>query len=115
YSATGNVRQSEDLAQETFLDAWRALGQLREAAKLRRWLCGIARHRISRAFARAAREPSHGAESLDAVHALAAADPLPPELAVSREEQAIMWRALEEIPANYREPLILFYRENQSV
>ena len=26
-----------------------------------------------------------------------------------------MWRALEQIPEIYREPLILFHRENQSV
>jgi RNA polymerase sigma factor (sigma-70 family) len=115
YNATGSIRQSEDLAQETFLAAWRDLAQLREAAKLRGWLCGIARHKISRAFSRAGREPAHAAEPLDAAHELAASDPLPSEQAVSREEQAILWRSLEQIPAAYREPLILFYRENQSV
>ena len=47
YSATGSVRQSEDLAQETFVNAWQNLGQLRETSKLRSWLCGILRHRIS--------------------------------------------------------------------
>src|SRR5207249_2619813 len=30
-------------------------------------------------------------------------------------EEAILWRALERVPVNYREPLILFYREQQSV
>jgi hypothetical protein len=34
---------------------------------------------------------------------------------VSREEEAIMWRALERIPDTYREPLILFYREEKSI
>ena len=35
--------------------------------------------------------------------------------AISREEEAILWRSLERIPKNYREPLILFYREHESV
>jgi DNA-directed RNA polymerase specialized sigma24 family protein len=34
YSATGSLASSEDLAQETFLAAWRQLGSLREPAKL---------------------------------------------------------------------------------
>lgn len=34
---------------------------------------------------------------------------------MSREEQALLWRAVEQIPEIYREPLILFYRQHQSV
>ncbi|MBI2813176.1 MAG: sigma-70 family RNA polymerase sigma factor [Opitutae bacterium] len=115
YNATGSVRQSEDLAQETFVAAWRDLSQLRETTKLRGWLCSIARHKISRAFSASVREPAHAAEPLDAAYELAATDPLPSEQAVTREEQAILWRSLEQIPESYREPLILFYRENHSV
>ncbi len=115
YNATGSVRQSEDLAQETFITAWRDLRQLREAAKLRGWLCTIVRRQISRAFHRAVREPAHAAEPLDAAPELAAPEPLPSEQAISREEQEILWRSLEQIPESYREPMILFYRENQSV
>ena len=37
------------------------------------------------------------------------------EQTISREEEAILWRSLEQIPETYREPLILFYREGQSV
>src|SRR5471032_2574302 len=47
YSAVGNVAQSEDLAQETFVAAWQHLGELREPAKLRAWLCLIVRNRTS--------------------------------------------------------------------
>ena len=35
--------------------------------------------------------------------------------AISQEEEAILWRSLERIPETYREPLILFYREHESV
>ena len=40
---------------------------------------------------------------------------LPSEQTISREEEAILWRSLERIPELYREPLILFYREHQSI
>ena len=42
-------------------------------------------------------------------------EPLPAEQAISNEEQAILWRSIERIPEIYREPLVLFYREHQSV
>src|SRR5205807_6638366 len=45
YSATGSLSESEDLAQEAFVDAWRQLRTLREPEKLRPWLCGILRTR----------------------------------------------------------------------
>src|SRR5438093_1120231 len=35
YSATGSLGESEDLAQGTFITAWKHLRHLREAAKLR--------------------------------------------------------------------------------
>jgi succinate dehydrogenase hydrophobic anchor subunit len=40
---------------------------------------------------------------------------LPAEQAISNEEAAILWRSLERIPEIYREPLVLFYREHQSI
>jgi RNA polymerase sigma factor (sigma-70 family) len=115
YSRIGNLGQSEDIAQETFITAWKHLRLLREPAKLRAWLCGIVRNRIHKNLRREGREPAHNAESLEIVHDSPASEALPSEEAVSREEEAILWRSLERIPETYREPLILFYREHQSI
>jgi RNA polymerase sigma factor (sigma-70 family) len=115
YSATGNVALSEDLAQETFVTAWKRLAALREPAKLRAWLCGINRFLISKEFRRLDREPVHAAESLEAVDEWTSPEPLPPDHAISDEEKAILWRSLERIPELYREPMVLFYREQQSI
>ena len=116
YSSTGNVSQSEDVAQDTFIAAWRQLRNLREPAKLRSWLCGIARNLIWDVLKKEGREPSHDAESLEDVYESAAApEPVPRDLAINNEEQAILWRSLQRVPAVYREPLVLFYREHQSV
>lgn len=115
YSATGSLGASEDLAQETFITAWKHLPHLREQHKLRAWLCGIARNRINSTLRREGREPVRDAETLDVVHESASAEPLPHDHTISKEEEAILWRSLERIPEIYREPLVLFYREHQSI
>jgi RNA polymerase sigma factor (sigma-70 family) len=115
YCATGNVSRSEDLAQETFVSAWKQLAELREPDKLRPWLCSIARSLISREFRRQGREPDHAAESLEAVDEWVSPETLPPDQVISDEEKAILWRSIERIPEIYREPLVLFYREHQSI
>jgi RNA polymerase sigma factor (sigma-70 family) len=115
YNATGNISQSEDVAQETFLAAWTDLRSLREPEKLRSWLCGIVRNRIHRNQRSERREPVCSAAALEEAHDSPAREVLPSEQTISREEEAILWRSLEKIPGLYREPLILFYRQHQSV
>jgi RNA polymerase sigma factor (sigma-70 family) len=115
YSATGSVTRSEDIAQETFITAWKELAQLREPSKLRSWLCGIARNLIGKALRHDARDPAHAAEPLNAAYQSTASEPLPPDHAISKEEEVILWRSLERIPEIYRESLVLFYREHKSI
>ena len=115
YNATGSLTLSQDIAQETFVAAWKQLSELRDPAQLRTWLCGITRFLVGKELRRQGREPIHAAEPFAAIHDSPAPDPSPCAQAVSREEEAILWRALERIPDVYRQPLILFYREQQSV
>lgn len=110
YSRTGSLAASEDIAQETFITAWIQLNRLADPSKLRLWLCGIARNLANNYRRRAASVTSN----LETVGEQPAPGPTPHEQAVSREEQAMLWNALEALPEQYREPLILFYREEQS-
>jgi RNA polymerase sigma factor (sigma-70 family) len=115
YSAIGNLGQSEDVAQETFITAWRHLGHLREPSKLRAWLCGIVRNRIQKCLRREGRDLVHVAEPLESATEAASAEALPSERTISQEEEAILWRSLARIPELYRQPLVLFYREHRSI
>lgn len=115
YSRIGHLGQSEDVAQETFITAWKHLRLLREPAKLRAWLCGIVHNRIHKTLRREGREPVRQAEPLELIHDAPADEALPSDLAISHEEEIILWRALEKIPELYREPLVLFYREHESI
>ena len=78
YSATGSLSQSEDLAQETFIAAWKGLRTLREPEKLRSWLCSIARNIIANAMRSGKKEPANTAEPLDTVVDLPSSDSHPP-------------------------------------
>ncbi|HVS73570.1 MAG TPA: sigma-70 family RNA polymerase sigma factor [Phycisphaerae bacterium] len=110
YAATGSIPRSEDISQEVFVAAWTQLRQLREPTKLRSWLCGIARNLIQNTRRR------HARETLTPTPPdLADPAPTPPQRAISNEEQALLWRALGRIPDDYREPLVLFYRRQQSI
>src|SRR5262249_44382587 len=55
YSSTGDRALSEDVAQETFVAAWRRLDRVRAGA-LRPWLCAIARNLGRKARRRTRRE-----------------------------------------------------------
>lgn len=115
YCATGSLTRSEDLAQETFLAAWRQLAELREPSKLRPWLCGIARFIIGKELRRLGREPVHAAETLEMADEFPGTEPLPSDHVISKEEEALLWHCLASVPEIYREPLVLFYREHQSI
>ena len=114
YSATGNATESEELAQETFLRAWKGLGQLKDLSKFRPWLCGIARSTVQNWFRGRKRDVVAQATPLETATDRTSDKFGPVETAMTREQQAVVSQALAQIPENLREPLILFYREQQS-
>lgn len=108
YSRTGDRALSEDVAQETFIAAWRQLDRLRETQKIRSWLCGIARNLASKARKRSDRETVFEGE-------LVATDGNPFEAASDAESERLMREAMSRVPETYREPLLLHYSEGLSV
>lgn len=113
YSACGNLARSEDLAQETFVIAWQRLAELREPARLRAWLCGIVRNLASGSVRREIRRGAH--QSIETLDEPQAAEADPAAQTVSQEEADLLWRSLAGLPETYREPMILFYRQGQSI
>src|SRR5688572_21567588 len=112
FSICGNFTTSQDLAQETFVQAWKNLAQLEDGSKLKPWICTIARHLSSRAMGRSTEKIFAGP---DVDPETEATMPSPSQTAITNEEEQLVWKTLEQIPENYREPLILFYREQQSI
>ena len=106
----GDFAASEDAAQEAFLTAWRKFHYLREPERLRGWLFQIARNAALGHLRR-----TRGEEALEAAMDLADESPTPDEAAANEEEAALVRKSLAELAELYRLPLILFYREGQSV
>ncbi len=89
---------------------------LREPEKLRSWLCGIARNRSSTIppAQTAANRPSRRitGRSLRIARRPNRCPLIKPSIAKKRRSSGARWKSIPEI---YREPLVLFYREHQSI
>jgi RNA polymerase sigma factor (sigma-70 family) len=106
----GDFAASEDAGQEAFLTAWRKIHELRQPERLRGWLGQITRNA---ALGQLRRRQGH--DVLEEDMAVTDDAPLPDEVAASQEEAALIRESLAKLPETYRTPLILFYREGQSV
>ncbi|MBT8047924.1 MAG: sigma-70 family RNA polymerase sigma factor [Xanthomonadales bacterium] len=114
YSSVGDLSFSEDIAQEAFVEGWKKLDTLKEPAKLKAWLCGILRFKVSHFRRKEANQPVKGADELDESRVQESKELKTEDAVIRNEEQALLWRAIENVPDTYREPLILFYREDRS-
>ena len=114
YSATGDLGHSEDIAQDVFVDAWKRLDTLEDSEKLKAWLCGILRFKVSHFHRRESGQPIRHSDELDEEHGFESEEPRTEDAVIQDEEQALLWQAVQRVPETYREPLILFYRQDRS-
>ncbi len=110
FSVVGDFHKSEDLAQETFLTAWSKLADLKNTDDPAPWLCTIARNLANRSFRKKQEKPT---EIVDDQAASPQSDPARELL--RKEQSELVWSAIGEIPEQYRETLVLYYRSEKSV
>ena len=115
YACLGDPAASEDVGQQTFVNAWRKLPDLRDPNRLKPWLAQMARgHAIDATRARERRTGlAAAAETVAKIQAKT--EPSPEELGSAAEERRLLWKALRAIPPMYSEPLVLYYREESSI
>jgi RNA polymerase sigma-70 factor (ECF subfamily) len=101
-----SVEEAEDVTQESFLRAWRAIGSFRSDARFFTWLYRIG---INEAKRRLEHQPPFAVEG-----GLNDSGPDPPDVSEGPHEQAsraelrgVLERAVRALPLNYRAPLIL--------
>jgi RNA polymerase sigma-70 factor (ECF subfamily) len=113
YLEVGDPHRAEDLAQETFLLAWRSIGQLADPAGFRPWLLSIARSVATDAYRRDARKKrgAGGRREDFTVATETASDPAatPHEAAEREERRRRVAGALKSLPEEYSLPLTLRY------
>jgi RNA polymerase sigma-70 factor (ECF subfamily) len=107
YRLSGSAAEAEDLTQETFCTAQQRIGQLRDSAHARGWLCTILRNHYLQARRHRA---EICVESLEEM----AIDPEQPADAHADIDSERLQAVLGELPEVYRTPIILFYFEEFS-
>lgn len=103
---------AEDLAQETFLRAWRSRARYRGETSVRGWLCTIAVNVVRDWARRRGRRPIESFEPAFVDVASSADDPA--ERAEAAEALGRLRVALEGLPANHREMFLLRERDGLS-
>ncbi|MBX3437588.1 MAG: RNA polymerase sigma factor [Planctomycetaceae bacterium] len=104
YRLSGTAADAEDLVQQAFLAAQRKLDQVRDPEKTRSWLFTIVRNTYLKS------RRSLEFKQFDAFDGMA--DPaIEDEGPIDQEE---LQAALDEMPEDFRIPLILFYLQQMS-
>ncbi len=113
YAGLGTVEDAQDVAQEAFLVSCESLPLLRSGAKFGTWLRGITKrlcerwHRSEayrRAIEETLRRPASSAET-----------ETPERRVAAQEDSKTIKRAIEQLPENLREALIIHYFWGQSL
>ncbi len=107
YRLSGSAVDAEDLTQETFCTAQEKIGQLRDPASARGWLCKILRNHFLH------RRRANNVvtwESLDSLEC----DPEDAADAAAEVDSERLQAVLADLPEAFRTPVILFYFEEFS-
>lgn len=100
YRLTGSQADAEDLTQQTFLTAQSKWEQLRDETRARSWLFTILRNAYLKQLRAPACQSSLGLEELAA----------PPEESADTEfDSEQLQNALNDLPEDFRSPIVLYY------
>ncbi|MEE4330918.1 MAG: sigma-70 family RNA polymerase sigma factor [Wenzhouxiangella sp.] len=115
-SVVSDVQHSEDIAQEAYLRVWQRLPRLRNAESFLPWLRQITRNLARDHLRRGRVRPgdSGGTAPEDDPDRSGRGHESSEASALQEEQDRVIREALEELPADCREVLTLFYREGQS-
>ncbi len=108
---------SEDLTQETFLQAWQHLGQLRHAEALTTWLYHIAANASKMYWRRRKGAKAVDAEQLELTAAGTSDNPAvqPTGRLATLEVLGVVNRAVANLPFKLRQAVVLHYMQRLSI
>lgn len=119
YRMTGNSIDAEDVAQETFLKAWRELRRFDGRASFGTWLHRIcANCALDHLRARRRRNelaPAFDADSAEPMEQIAGGEPSPERLAASAQVAELLGPALERLTEMERVAFVMRHYEGQGI
>ena len=115
-----NQAVAEDIVQETFLAALGSLDKFRGDSQLYTWLRSIAFHKLNDYYRRQVKQPraQESSPDFDAMKQLEQTGNDEPETIAVMESEEVrqsVQHALEQLPQNYQEVLVLKYLEEMPV
>jgi RNA polymerase sigma-70 factor, ECF subfamily len=113
YELVRDEQASLDIVQETFINAVRHVGSLREAEKFGSWLFGICHQRCLQYWRRHGREFRLREDEMPADWP--DPEPDPAEMLIQREQEEDFLRALEQLAAPQRAVVLLHFIEDFSI
>jgi len=107
--------EANEVAQDAFIAALKALKSYRENASFKAWLYTIALN-LSRSRLRKRVALERLQQTLTAIfHVQAQRPPTPEDLVIQDEQGAALWKALENLGERHRLPIVLRYYHDLSV
>lgn len=113
YNVLRNHEDAQDITQEIYLRAWRALPSFRGEAKFTTWLYRLAVNTCLNRR-RQLRAQLNIVDSDKVLQRLATAESDPMAAALDKERAAHLWAAVDRLPEKYRLVIGLFYQEQRS-
>ena len=107
YDMVGRRDLAEELAQETFVRAYRGIGSLKDDTKLSTWLFGIAKNVARESIRSRVRDHNKVEMEDDGVAQLSDKDLLPDDQLLSKELNSVIHEALAGLDADKREVFTL--------
>ncbi len=114
YAVTGRTELVDDIAQQVWARVWESLPTLADARRLRSWLYTIARHTAIDAGMAHRRQQTATAPLDEDVPSPPHRQVSPTRAAAERETHETLLRAVQSLPALYREPFVLRHLEDWS-
>ncbi len=102
YAMLGERGAAEELTQETFLAAYKSIHGLRGEARLRTWLCGIAKNVVYKSLRSRRKEGLHSGEKIESLGAADDKKLSPDEEFLSKELNHLIRSALAELDEDKR-------------
>jgi RNA polymerase sigma-70 factor (ECF subfamily) len=102
YAMLGEPSAAEELTQETFLAAYKSIHNLRGEAKLRTWLCAIAKNVVYKSFRSHRKEAGNCGETIESLGAVDDKNLPPDKEFLNRELNQVIRSALSQLDADKR-------------
>lgn len=109
-----NQNDAEDLVQETYLKSLRSFASFQPGTNFRAWIFQILRNTFLSSCSKLERRMTVAMESEEDGSELAAERETPETILIERSNRQLVQRAIDELPAQYREVLLLCEVEEMS-